>query len=163
MHGSNADSQCLSLFLSRRIFILVCSPNSMKLLLKFPLASVGFGIPWWFFPLCLCLLSMCSAVVSCSDLLFSCSSSILVPLKDDKGTEIALHAVLRGVILWFPGESKLASCLLVSFLGFFGFLFLLLFWNLYAEGSASQETIFNQTTAAELSHTPLPKTVSKIT
>lgn len=58
--------------------------------------------------------------------LYSCSSYILVSLKDDKGTEIALHAVFRGVILWFPGESKLASCLLVSFLGFFGFLFLLL-------------------------------------
>lgn len=41
----HADSGCLSLFLSRRIFICVCSPSSMKLLMKFLLTLVEFGIP----------------------------------------------------------------------------------------------------------------------
>lgn len=91
-----------------------------------PIAFSRVWHPRSFFSYCLCSLTMCSALISCSALLSSCSSSILVSLEDDKGTEIALHAVFRGVTLWFPGESKLASCLLVSFLGFFGFLFLLL-------------------------------------
>lgn len=44
----------------------------------------------------------------------SLSSSTLVSLKDDRGTELVLSAVFGGVILWFPGESKLAASLLVS-------------------------------------------------
>lgn len=79
MHGCSADTRCLSLFLSRRIFIPVCGPSSMKLLLKFPLASAGLGIPRCSF-LCVCLLSMCSALVSRSALLSSCFSSLLVSL-----------------------------------------------------------------------------------
>lgn len=164
MHGSDADSQCLSLFQSRRVFILVCGPSSMKLLLKFPLASVGFGIPQSFFPLCLCLLSICSALVLCSALLSSCSSSILVSLKDGKRRRNSTScSTQRG---YFVVSWRVQACVLLArqFFGFFWFSFSSpLFWNLYAEGSASQETIFNQTTAAELSHTPLPKAISKIT
>lgn len=140
MHGSHAGSGCLSLFLSRRILICVCSPSSMKLLMKFPLTSVGFGIPQLFFPSCLHSFSMCSALVSHSAFFSSPSTSILVSLKDDRGTEIALSAAFRGVILWFPGESKLASSLLVS--------------PFFLWGPAPQETIFNQTTATELAHIP---------
>lgn len=123
MHGSGADSQCLCLFQSRRIFILVCGPSSMKLPLKFPLASVGFGIPQSFFPLCLCLLSMCSALVSCSALLSSCSFSILVSLKDDKRHRNSTSCSLqRGcfVVSWRVQACVLLAC---QFFGVFWFSF----------------------------------------
>lgn len=69
LRGSRADSGCLSLFLSRRIFGCGCSPGSMKLLMKFPITSVGFGIPQLFFPSCPRSLGVCSALVSCLALL----------------------------------------------------------------------------------------------
>lgn len=166
MHGSSADSQCLSLFLSRRIFILVCgvAPAPWSCCWSSHWLQWGLSFPDCSFFCALCLLSMCSALISCSALLFSCSSSILVSLKDDKGTEIALHEVFRGVILWFPGESKLASCLLVNFLGFFGFLFLLLsFETCMLKAQPHRKPSLTKPQEQNYHTPPLPKTISKIT
>lgn len=127
--------------------------------MKFPLTWVVCRV--WHSPVILCFVpTFMQRVFSFwfHAQLFSGPSFIFVFLKDDRDTEIALSAVFRGVILWFPGESKLVSILLVSPL--FIFFSLLSFETYMLKAQPHRKPNHSNRI---ITHTPLPKTVWKIT